>query len=79
MATKCTMYKLFPLFLVGGCGGTSTTLGSLHKITAATILGSKSFNKEGPAFSVAELICNKLTAENLNFDKLAEIDICENH
>ena len=75
MATKCTMYKLFPLFLVGGCGGASTTLGSLHKITAATILGSKSFNKEGPEFSVAELICNKLTPENLNFDKLAEIDV----
>ena len=73
------MYKLFPLFLVGGCGGASTTLGSLHKITAATILGSKSFNKEGPEFSVAELICNKLTPENLNFDKLAEIDVCENH
>ena len=60
------------------CGGPLVKLRELHEISAVKFLTDNKCMKKGN-YSMAQVILNKMTPEEVNMDQLLEVDICENH
>ena len=77
----CTFSRLFPLQISDvTCGGDFVTIEDLHQVNCEETLKSLSCNGVNSHFTIANLILNKVTPDQLiQVEKLYSIDICSNH
>ena len=77
---RCTIFQLYALCMgTSVCGGPRVTFKELTKTSAVNFLTNNKCYKKGSEYSMAQVILNKMTPEQVNMDKLGELDICESH
>ena len=76
---RCTLSKLFASVGAIVCGGPTSMLKDLDKISAVNFLSSYKCHVRGSYYSLAHLVINKVTPERINVELLGSLDICQQH